>query len=192
VFHWNYVYELPFGRGKRWGSSTNPVVAGIFGGWQLSGIGTWQSGTALTVTAGVGQSPTGATANRADRIADGKRDHDGLSRGEKAFQWFETSAYRVPAFVDPTATRPTRQFGSAGVGTVYGPSFFTYDATAQKNFYIAEKFKLQMRVEVFNPFNVVMLADPDTNASSVNFGRIRTSNINYTPRNIQLGMRLDF
>ncbi len=192
VFHWNYVYELPFGRGKRWGSSMNPVVAGIFGGWQLSGIGTWQSGTALTVTAGVGQSPTGATANRADRVADGKRDHDGLSRGEKAFQWFDTSAYRVPAFVDPAATRPTRQFGSAGVGTVYGPSFFTYDATAQKNFYIAEKFKLQMRVEVFNPFNVVMLADPDTNASSANFGRIRTSNVNYTPRNIQLGMRLDF
>ena len=94
VFHWNYVYELPFGRGKRWGSSMNPVVAGIFGGWQLSGIGTWQSGTALTVTAGVGQSPTGATANRADRVADGKRDHDGLSRGEKAFQWFDTS--RLP------------------------------------------------------------------------------------------------
>ena len=50
-------------------------------------------------------------------------------------------------------------------------------------------YKLQLRVEVFNPFNVVMLADPDMNASSANFGRIRTSNVNYTPRNIQLGMR---
>jgi hypothetical protein len=192
VFHWNYVYEIPYGRGKRFGASAPAIVSGILGGWQLSGIGTWQSGTALTVLAGVGQSPTGATANRADRVADGKRDHSGLSRGEKAFQWFDTAAYRVPGFVNPAATRPTRQFGTAGVGTVYGPSFFTFDTTAQKNFYIAENYKLQFRVEVFNPFNAVMLADPDVNASSPNFGRIRTSNLNYTPRNIQLGLRLDF
>ena len=73
-----------------------------------------------------------------------------------------------------------------------GPSFFTFDAIAQKNFYIAARYKLQFRVEVFNPFNAVMLGDPDVNASSPNFGRIRTSNPNYTPRNIQLGFRLDF
>ncbi len=78
----------------------------MLGGWQLSGIGTWQSGTPLTVTAGVGQSPTGASANRADRIADGKRDHGGLSRGEKALQWFDTSAYRVPAFVNAGGDAP--------------------------------------------------------------------------------------
>lgn len=192
VFHWNYVYELPYGKGRRFGDTAPSVVTAIIGGWQLAGIGTWQSGTALTVLAGVGQSPTGATGNRADRVADGKRDHSGLSRGEKAFQWFDTAAYRVPAFVNTSATRPTRQFGTAAIGSVYGPSFFTFDTTAQKNFYIAERYKLQFRVEVFNPFNAVMLADPDVNASSVNFGRIRTSNVNYTPRNIQLGLRLDF
>jgi hypothetical protein len=192
VFHWNYVYELPFGQGKQWGSSAPRVVSAVLGGWQLAGIGTWQSGLPLTVLAGVGQSPTGATANRANRIADGKRDHSQLSRGEKAFQWFETGAYAVPPFVSGAAARPTRQFGSAGIGTVNGPSFFTFDTTAQKNFYLAEQVKLQLRVEVFNPFNAVMLGDPDVNASSPNFGRIRTSNANYTPRNIQVGLRLDF
>ena len=116
----------------------------------------------------------------------------GSTRGEKALQWFNTSAYRVPAFVNPAATRPTRQFGTAGIGTVVGPSFFTFDAIAQKNFVIAEKYKLQFRVEVFNPFNAVMLGDPDVNASSSNFGRIRTSNLNYSPRSVQLGFRLDF
>src|SRR5919106_1684608 len=128
--------------------------------------------------AGVGQSPTGAAANRADRIADGRRDHSGLSLDEKALQWFDTSAYSVPAFVDASATRPTRQFGTAGIGTVVGPSFFTFDAIAQKNFHVAERYKLQVRVEVFNPFNAVMLGNPDMNASSPNFGRIRTSNPN--------------
>jgi hypothetical protein len=136
--------------------------------------------------------PTGASANRADRIADGVIDHSGLSRGEKALEWFETTAYRVPAFVNPAATRPTRQFGTAGIGTVIGPRFFTFDAIAQKNFYIAEKYKLQFRFELFNPFNVPMLGDPDVNASSPNFGRIRTSNPNYSPRSLQLGFRMDF
>jgi Carboxypeptidase regulatory-like domain/TonB dependent receptor-like, beta-barrel len=192
ILHWNYVYELPYGSGKRWGASAHRIVNALLGGWQMSGIGTWQSGTPLTVTAGAGQSPTGAAANRADRIADGKRDHGGLSRGEKALQWFNTSAYRVPASVNPGATRPTRQFGTAGIGTVVGPSFFTFDAIAQKNFVIAEKYKLQFRLEVFNPFNAVMLGDPDVNASSSNFGRIRTSNPNYSPRSVQLGFRLDF
>lgn len=192
ILHWNYVYELPYGSGKRWGASSSRIVNAVLGGWQLSGIGTWQSGTPLTVTAGVGQSPTGAATNRADRIADGKLDHSGLSRGEKALKWFETAAYRVPAFVNAAATRPTRQFGTAGIGTVTGPRFFTFDTIAQKNFYVAEKYKLQFRVEVFNPFNAVMLGDPDVNASSPNFGRIRTSNPNYSPRNIQLGFRLDF
>ena len=192
IFHWNYVYEIPYGSGKRWGGSASGIANAILGGWQLSGIGTWQSGTPLTVTAGVGQSPTGASANRADRIADGNIDHSGLSRGEKALEWFETTAYRVPAFVNAAATRPTRQFGTAGIGTVIGPRFFTFDAIAQKNFSIAEKYKAQFRLEVFNPFNVPMLADPDVNASSPNFGRIRTSNLNYSPRSLQLGFRLDF
>jgi len=192
IFHWNFVYELPYGAGRRWGGAAPRLVGAVLGGWQLSGIGTWQSGTPLTVTAGVGQSPTGAAANRADRVADGRRDHGGLSRGEKALQWFDTLAYRVPGFVNPAAARPTRQFGTAGIGTVGGPSFFTFDAIAQKNFRLAERYKLQFRVEVFNPFNAVMLGDPEVNASSPNFGRIRTSNPNYTPRNIQLGFRLDF
>jgi hypothetical protein len=192
ILHWNYVYELPYGHKKRWGGAAPRIVNAVLGGWQLSGIGTWQSGAPLTVMAGVGQSPTGAAANRADRIADGKRDHSGLTRGEKALQWFDTSAYRVPGFINPSATRPTRQFGTAGIGTVVGPSFFTFDMIAQKNFFVRERYKLQFRAEVFNPFNAVMLDNPDVNASSPNFGRIRTSNPNYTPRSIQLGFRLDF
>jgi hypothetical protein len=192
IIHWNYVYELPYGNGKRFGGGSPKIVNAVLGGWQLSGIGTWQSGTPLTVTAGVGQSPTGASGNRADRIADGNLDHSDLSRSEVIQQWFDTAAYRVPAFVNSAAARPTRQFGTAGIGTVTGPGFFTFDAILQKNVQIAERYKLQFRVEAFNPFNAVMLGDPDVNASSPNFGRIRTSNPNYSPRNLQVGFRLDF
>ena len=193
VFHWNYVYELPYGRGKRLGSVRHPVVRRS-GGWQLSGIGTWQSGH-------------GADSTRGSRPKPDRRDCESRRprRRRKAWTTADCRAERrhsSGSIHRPTGSRhlsnPSCDASDAtvrharAVGTVYGPSFFTFDTTAQKNFYIAEKYKLQFRVEVFNPFNVVMLADPDINASSANFGRIRTSNMNYTPRNIQLGMSLDF
>ncbi len=186
VFHWNFVYELPYHS-----KGTGPLGK-LFGDWSLSGLGTWQSGAVLTITSAQGQSPTGATGNRADRIADGRLDQSGRSRGERAFLWFDTAAYRQPAFVDARATRPTRQFGSAGAGTVYGPRFFSYDMTLQRTFPIRDKYRFQIRAEMFNPFNVPMLGNPDTSVESPNFGRIRTSNTAYTPRNFQFGARLDF
>ncbi len=191
IFHWNYVYELPFGKGKRLLNSGG-AATWIVGNWELAGLGTWQSGGALTITAPNGQSPTGANTNRADRIADGRIDQSGRSRGEKAFQWLSTAAFRQPDFVDPRATRPTRQFGTAASGVLLGPRFFTYDMTLQKSVPIAERYRLQLRLEIFNPFNVPMLGNPDTNVTSPNFGRIRTSNTAYTPRNVQIGARFDF
>ena len=191
IFHWNFVYELPVGKGRRFGSSMHAVADAIAGGWMISGLGTWQSGVPLTITANTGQSPTGAATNRADRVKDGAISHSG-SRGENAFQWFDTTAYAVPALINASATRPTRQFGSAGIGTITGPSFFTYDMTLHKVFRIREHYNLQFRAEAYNPFNVPMLANPDTDALSANFGRIRTSNTAYTPRNLQVGVRLDF
>ena len=191
ILHWNFVYELPLGKGRRVGASWNAVADALLGGWMLSGLGTWQSGSPLTITASNGQSPTGAATNRADRLKDGALDHS-RSRGQNAFQWFDTSAYVLPAYINSSATRPTRQFGSAGVGTVIGPSFFTYDMTLHKNFRIRERYNLQFRAEAYNPLNIPMLANPETEVTSSNFARIRTSNSAYTPRNIQLGVRLDF
>lgn len=190
IFHWNYVYELPFGRGKRFVAAG--LASWILGNWEISGLGTWQSGAALTITSPNGQTPTGAGGNRADRIADGRLDQSGRSRGEKAFRWFDTAAFRQPDFLDAGARRPTRRFGASANGVLYGPRFLTYDMTVQKVVPVSEKYRLQLRVELFNPFNVPMLGNPDTNVTSSNFGRIRTSNSAYTPRNVQLGARLDF
>lgn len=186
VFHWNFVYELPY-HAKGGG-----LAQKLFGDWNLSGLGTWQSGQALTITSSQGQSPTGASGNRADRIADGRIDQSGRSRNDKADQWFDRSAYRQPAFIDARATRPARQFGSAGVSTLLGPRFFSYDMTIHRVIPIREKYRFQIRAEIFNPFNVPMLGNPDTSVESPNFGRIRASNPAYTPRNFQFGARLDF
>jgi len=186
VFHWNFVYELPYhakGRG---------TLGAVFGDWNMSGLGTWQSGQALTVSSAQGQSPTGAAGNRADRIADGRIDQSGRSRNDKSARWFDPAAYRQPAFIDARANRPTRQFGSAGVSTLYGPRFFSYDMTVHRVIPVKEKYRFQIRAEIFNPFNVPMLGNPDTGVESPNFGRIRASNPAYAPRSFQFGARLDF
>jgi len=192
VFHFNHVYELPFGRERHFGRQMSPWLNTIFGGWDLSGLATWQSGARLTVLAGVGTSPAGAAANRANRIAGGSLSHSGQSRGQSAQEWFNIAAYQLPAYIDPTASNPTRQFGTAGIGTVIGPSFFNYDANLQKRFSIRERATLSLRIDCFDPFNVPMLDNPDVTASDATFGQIRDSNPNYNPRTFQFGARLDF
>lgn len=192
VFHFNHVYELPFGRNRHFGRNISPWANAILGGWVLSGLATWQSGMPLTVLAGVGSSPSGATSNRADRIASGNLSHSGQSRQQMAAQWFSTAAYQVPAYIDASVSNPARQFGSAGIGTVIGPSFFNYDANLQKRFPIRERATLELRIDCFDPFNVPMLGAPDVTASDATFGRILSSNASYNPRTFQFGMRVDF
>lgn len=196
VFHWNWVYDLPFGKGRRFGNSLSGASNALAGGWMISGLGTWQSGQPLTITTSSGQTPTGALGNRADRIADGTRDHSGLTRGEKAYAWFDTTAFRQPDLLDRAAPRPTSRFGNSAIGALRGPSFFTFDMTVQKSVAVRESWDLQFRAEIFNPFNIPMLGNPDTDVTSSNFGRIRSSftpfNESFGPRNLQLGVRLSF
>jgi hypothetical protein len=186
VFHFNHVYDLPIGRGRQFGSNMNRVLNAIVGGWELSGVGTWQAGQRLTVLAGVGQSPTGATANRADRTCGG-----GLSNPIPAL-WFNTSCYALPAYINPSVSSPTRQFGSAGIGTVVGPRWFSYDTNIQKRFTVGERASVSLRVDAFNIFNHPVLANPDVTVSDATFGQIRTANANYTPRTFQFGCRFAF
>jgi hypothetical protein len=196
IAHFNFVWELPVGQDRRFGQQLPRLLNAVVGGWTISGSGNWQSGDFLTVTAGAGQTPTGATTNRADMVGDpnigGNR-----SRAEQALQWFNTAAFVAPGFVDPNAPRPTRQFGSSPIGAITGPSFWSFDTVLQKFFPIG-RARLQLRAEVYNPFNVPMLGNPVGAGNSVvdvtspTFGRILTSNVNYVPRTLQIGTRLDW
>jgi hypothetical protein len=191
IIHFNYVYELPWGKGRRFASSMHPVVDAILGGWTISGLSTWQSGYGLTPTA-PGQSPTGATGNRANRIADGRIDHGGRSRSDNAAQWFSPSAFQLPGFVNANAPQPVRQFGSSGVGVIPGPSFFNYDMSLSKQFAIRERSRLIFRAEWLNPLNIPMLGLPDLDVTSGTFGVIRVSNPDYNPRSLQVSLRFEF
>lgn len=74
---------------------------------------------------------------------------------------------------------------------IEGPSFWSFDVVVQKQFALGP-VRLQLRVEIYNPFNVPMLGAPITNAANPNFGQILTSNGNSVPRTLQIGTRLDW
>jgi hypothetical protein len=187
VFHFNHVYELPFGHGKKFGGNMSTVADTLVGGWKISGVGTWQAGQQLTVLAGTGNSPTGATSNRANRACSGSISQKTLG------EWFDTSCYSVPALINPSAPSPTQQFGTAGIGTVIGPRWFSYDANVQKPFRFHDRVSLTLRIDAINVFNHPNYATPDVTVSDgAVFGQIRAASTNYIPRAFQFSGRLEF
>ncbi|MCI0389212.1 MAG: TonB-dependent receptor [Acidobacteria bacterium] len=146
------VYELPFGRGKRWASSG--VAEWLAGGWQLNGVFSAQSGTPFTVTtAGTSLNAPGNTQT-ADQVLPEVKILNKKGRGESYFD--------PNAFAPVTAVR----FGTAGRNNLRGPGLVNLDASLFRDFKLTERFKLQFRAEVFNVTNTPAFNNPGATASS--------------------------
>ena len=161
------TYEVPFGRGKRFGSSMHPLLNGAVGGWKLSGIYTYRSGEFLRFPAA--------------EIASDKVTIDSPGPGK----WFNTDAFRVlPAFTP--RTNPYQYNG------VTGPVLWNVDGTVSKNFHIRERFKLEFRMEAYNVTNSLMWANPNMTPGNPLFGRSTAQAQGNRGREIQYTLRLQF
>lgn len=174
VFSFESVYDLPFGRGRRFGSDLPKGVDYIIGGWQLNGIFRAQSGQTFDVR---------VDGIRVDRTADpyGSNPDNYLIR---------------TAFIQAPAGR----FGTLERNGLRGPSGKQLNLGLTKNIGIWETFKAQFRVEAFNVFNSPQRTPPNTNCDpdpatrlcrDSAFGRVQ-STYAFTNRQIQLGVRLEF
>jgi hypothetical protein len=159
----SYVWELPWGRNRRWGQSWNRGVDLVLGGWSLSGIHTIQGGLGLTATLG-GSSVLGLGGERQARpnlvgnpvLPSSQRTVD---------RWFNTDAF--------VAFNPAPQaFGNAGVGIMRGPNMINSDFTLSKNIPVSENRYFQFRTEFFNAFNHANFNPPDIRRDAGTFGRI--------------------
>ncbi len=168
------VYELPFGRGKKVGKNWSPVVNGILGHWQLSGIYQLRGGFPSTVFAG-DNSGTGERTSRANCLAPPKFPKTPVATG--GIQWVDPSSYGPQAL---------GTFGTCGVATLRGPGLDTLDLTAEKNFPISESKRLEFRAEFINFTNTPILNAPSTFIGA-GFGQITSSQ---GARNIQFGLKL--
>ncbi len=168
------VYELPIGRGKRFGGNLPKAVDLVIGGWQVNAIATFQRGFPMTITAAdLGGLNDTFNTNRADLA--------GTPRLTKTLnQWFDTSAFRQPA---------AGFLGTSGRSILRAPGINNWDTGLFKNFAITEKVSFQFRFESFNAFNHTQWGVPVRNVADLNFGRIlsaRAARIN------QLGAKIVF
>ncbi len=182
-FVFSYTYDLPFGRGRAFGSSIPGWANEIFGGWQSNGILTLQSGNPVDVTVGL-TTLTGTQSNtRPDLIADpnsGPGIHDPA-------HWFNTAA-----FSDNFVGR----FGDAGRDVVIGPGTQDFDFALLKNFPLWKESRyVQFRSEIFNIFNHPNFDNPVTSEVSPSFGKILSAgaqDARLSSRQIQFALRLVF
>ena len=190
-----FQYELPYGRGQRFGGDINRGVNLIAGGWSVAGIFLDHSGHFLTPSfSGTDPSGTGVPTRGVTTVQ--RPDCTGVSGNTSTHNrnaYFNPAAFSVPA-------DNIGRFGNCPVGTLIGPGTVTFAGTAGKNFALTERFNLRYEAQVANLFNHTNLGDPATNISSpTTFGvitNVQDANTSYGPsagpRNIQMSLRLTF
>src|SRR5690606_466800 len=115
------VYELPFGRGKRWGGDLHPVANVILGGWQLSALNSFRSGAPLSINV-PGATLGDGWGTRAMLLGDPEISNPDRNR------WFNTAAFGAP---------PPYAWGNSGIGLIDGPGSHVLDLGLVKNFRVA-------------------------------------------------------
>jgi hypothetical protein len=174
----SYLYELPFGRNRRFMSSAPAALDALLGGWQFNGITTLQSGTPLSITAnntaGVFGARTQPNNNGTDPRLSGPVE-------DRLGQYFDTSVYSQPAAFT---------FGNEPVVSpvLRAPAVRNFDLSLFKNFQLGTTAAVQFRVEALNAFNTVQFSGPNTSVTSSSFGVI--SGQANAPRQIQFGLKL--
>jgi hypothetical protein len=177
AFTGSFVYQLPFGQRKKFGSHWNRAVDGVLGGWQTSGILSAHTGFPLTIKMSGDPSGTGARSFRANVIGTPNDPHQ-IGPG---LLYLDPTAYAAPT---------ARTFGNAGVGIVRGPGMKRLDFSLHKQFNITEKRYFELRAETFNLFNTPIFASPASQTiTATTFGQIRSSQ---GERNVELAAKFYF
>ncbi len=160
-----YVIDLPVGPGHRLLGWNNGVNRQVFGGWQISGITTIQSGTPFTVfNDSADFSLFNQFIDRPDVVGSGPlRQNNGNPDAA-----FDTTYF--------SKTPPTGRVGNSGRNQYYGPSLSNYNFSVAKAFPLGtERVHLRFRVDFFNLFNHTNFANPVSNQGSDSFGKITST-----------------
>jgi hypothetical protein len=177
------VYDLPYGKGRKFGSSAHPVLNGILGGWRGTLINTMTSGAPVNLTYGPASQfqVSGLPSYRPSLLGDPMAPKDQRSIDN----YFNKANVVIP--VDPQNPNP---FGNAGRNTVRAYAFYQTDLGLHKDFPLwAESKKIEFRSEFFNLFNKTNFTAPNSSRSDGGFGTIRST---FPARIIQFALKFVF
>ncbi|MEZ5391721.1 MAG: carboxypeptidase regulatory-like domain-containing protein [Bryobacterales bacterium] len=175
------VYELPFGRDRKFGIQ-NRALDAIFGGWGLGVITEFRTGSPYSVIENTNTSNTYAASQRPNILGDPEK----LSNWRdnvKGTTFFDTSLFAAPG---------TGIFGNAPRAVCCGPGFANIDSSIHKWFNFTERFKLQFRGDFYNVMNHANFASPGTNRGRGDFGTVSSVLTGTGGRVTQLALRFEF
>ncbi|MCB2107036.1 MAG: hypothetical protein KDE14_05015, partial [Rhodobacteraceae bacterium] len=174
MFQMGFVYELPMGK--------NMTGAGkaILGGWQISGIAAFLSGTPFTVGAPGADLNTPGELQTADQVGEVNKIGDVGSTGT----WYNTNAFAAPTGV---------RFGTSGRNVLDTPGIRSLDLSLAKDIPLTEKVNAQLRVESYNFTNTPQFGTPSSNVANGDFMTVTgTSGSINQDRQFRLGLRFQF
>jgi len=189
----SWVYDLPFGRGKKFGGSMNRAEDLAVGGWEVTGIATFQTGFPFGINSNDIGGVQGTVAPRPNIVA-GCDYHKGLT---EKFQRLNMSCF---------SQQPPGTYGDSKRNFLRQPGINNWDMGFAKNFHFTERLNFKLSVDTFNTFNHHQYAgdvgglvvggsggneniDNSVNSSEATAGRITGAS---APRILQLGGKLSF
>jgi outer membrane receptor protein involved in Fe transport len=170
-------YELPFGRGRAYGSDASGLVDAVLGGWRLSGIFQKRSGFPITVTDGSGPSLQAVRGNERPNCVGDPHPSD-----QTIDHWLDINAFQ---------RAPRGTWGNCPIGVARAPGYVNIDAALAKQFRTGGERYFEFRIEAFNLTNTPSFGPPGRDINSPNtFGTI-TSTVS-SSRVVELAFKFYF
>jgi hypothetical protein len=178
----SYVYELPFGKGKRYLNRASGAASRVLGGWEIAGITTLQGGFPITPVLGNSLGKTN-TNSRPNAIG------DPTQSARQPYNWINPAAFAIPTSAQIASGD---FFGNAGANSIREPRLVNFDFSVLKKFSVRESVRIQFRGEFFNATNTPFFGLPGavgTTFGSATFGKVTKAG---DPRVVQFGLKLLF
>ena len=188
------VWQVPFGKGKRWLNGLSRKAEWIAGGWQISSMVYHDTGYYLTPS-WTGPDPTGTRFSSSRTPAqvtirpDILRDPNFAPSERTTARWFDPSAFAAPA---------AGRFGTSAKGVLVGPGSSVLHAGIYKSFQLFENVKLRWEWTATNALNHPNWSNPETNITSLGSVAVIRGTGGVTrydasgPRNLRMGLRLEW
>jgi hypothetical protein len=180
-----YIYELPFGRGKAFGSHMNAIGNALLGNWKASGVQRYQSGTPLAISASQNLFGASSGTTRASFVAGQPLLNPNWNPKDPTSRYINPAAFFQPVNGVYGNTPPV-------IAQLRQPNQLNEDVALSKTWNLgSEKRTLEFRGSAFNVANRHLLGSLSTNVSSATFGQFTNPQTN-TPRNIEFSLRAQF
>jgi outer membrane receptor protein involved in Fe transport len=190
TFNLVLVYELPFGKDKKWGTNWSSAANAFLGDWQFNASQTFQSGIPFDVSYAGAGGDRDVGPNRPNVNGDIK-----INGGQE--NYFDTTP--IGAANSPYSRPAVGTFGNMKRNSLRGPGYRRTDASIFKRVQLGGTKDLEFRIEAVNLFNNVNLGNPDTEIGTPGNDRPNAGRINSTAyfnadlqRNLQFALKFSF